>query len=56
MLVVAEGGVPEGIPIKGAHGEGNGSFPPELCAEEGGRESMDGLPEERGGRGSGLPG
>ena len=42
--------------MKGAYGEGNRSMP---CAEEGRsweKESMDDLSEERGGRGSGLPG
>lgn len=45
--------------MKGAYGEGNGSLSLKLCAEEGrSREtdSMDDLPKERGGRGSGLPG
>jgi hypothetical protein len=45
--------------MKGAYGDGNGSLPPGSSAEEGRsrwRESMDDLPGERGGRGSGLPG
>lgn len=45
--------------MKGAYGEGNGSVPPKPWAEEGRSrwmESMDDLAEERGGRGSGLPG
>jgi hypothetical protein len=42
--------------MKGGQGEGNGSLSIKQWAEEGVRESMDDLPEERGGRGSGFPG
>ena len=46
--------------MKGAYGEGRGSFSSlKLWADEGRsrrEESMDALPCERGGRGSGLPG
>lgn len=59
MAEAGEGGVPGGGPMKGAYGEGNASLPLKPCAEEGRsckEESADVLPEERGGRGSGLPG
>ena len=45
--------------MKGAYGDCNASPPLKPCSEEGREreeESMDDLPRERGGRGSGLPG